>query len=496
MSTAINRCLIDNQPKVSPAKKQVRIHVHYLIAIVSLGIYGGQVCPYVDSLGLLDNILLLSLIFASMALIRPVLVRRKVSGSNCQQRMVSVARLDLSLYLIAALLLSSYFWLNFNFPFTTGLKVLFGFSLLGFFAALDTAAQEEQLAIESGKISEGKTTFLSLGNKVLIFTGVVCSGLVIVMLLLVAKDMEWLLSDTRELNDFEAVALITFEFFFVLAFLLGSMVNVVRSYSGNLSLRLSAQAEVLSDVADGELQQRIHDVGNDELTRLSGYINSTLSALEAGHLELSATRDLTIRALSSLAETRDNDTGLHIIRTQHYVKILAERLSAHPDFSAQLVPSFVELLYKSAPLHDIGKIGIPDHILLKPGKLTADEFTIMQTHAELGRNALACAAQGNEASEFLRLAQEIALNHHEKWDGSGYPNQLSGTDIPLSARLMALADVYDALISKRVYKKAMTHEQAREIILEGRGTHFDPRVVDAFLSTENSFLRISQQYCE
>ncbi|MGB0866481.1 MAG: HD-GYP domain-containing protein, partial [Granulosicoccaceae bacterium] len=216
--------------------------------------------------------------------------------------------------------------------------------------------------------------------------------------------------------------------------------------------------------------------------------------LEAGHRELAATRDLTIRALSSLAETRDNETGLHIVRTQHYVKLLAESLQLHPDFAEILQPAFIDLLYKSAPLHDVGKIGIPDHILLKPGKLNEDEFAVMRTHAQLGRDALASAAKENPASAFLRLAQEIALYHHEKWDGTGYPAMLSGEAIPLSARLMALADVYDALVSKRIYKAAMSHEQAKAIIVEGRGTHFDPRVVDAFLTVESGFVHIAKKY--
>jgi len=211
--------------------------------------------------------------------------------------------------------------------------------------------------------------------------------------------------------------------------------------------------------------------------------------------EVTVIQEVTIRALASLAETRDNDTGKHILRTQHYVRLLANKLAHHRRFAAFLTPATIDLLYKSAPLHDIGKVGIPDRILLKPGKLTPDEYEIMKLHTTLGGDAIAHAelAIGEEVG-FLRYAKEIAYNHQERWDGSGYPQGLKGDDIPISARLMAVADVYDALISKRVYKHAMTHEQAIEMIREGRGTHFDPDVVDAFLACEEGVREIANRY--
>lgn len=170
--------------------------------------------------------------------------------------------------------------------------------------------------------------------------------------------------------------------------------------------------------------------------------------------EVMAIQDVTIMALTSLAETRDSDTGNHIRRTQNYVRALARKLSLHPRFSSFLTLANINLLFKSAPLHDIGKVGIPDRILLKPGRLTPEEFEIMKTHTTLGRDALAHAEQmlGTEVA-FLTLAKEIAYSHQEKWDGSGYPQGLKGDDIPISARLMAVADVYDALISRRVYTR-------------------------------------------
>lgn len=211
--------------------------------------------------------------------------------------------------------------------------------------------------------------------------------------------------------------------------------------------------------------------------------------------ELEFIQDVTILALASLAETRDNETGNHIRRTQHYIRVLAERLQRHPQFALVLTRINIELIFKSAPLHDIGKVGIPDQILLKPGRLDAAEFEIMKTHTTLGMAAIEHAEQQlGRSAPFLAFAKQIALSHQEKWDGSGYPQGLSGTQIPVAARLMAVADVYDALISERVYKSAMSHEDACNTIIAGRSTHFDPDVVDAFVSAADEFASIAATY--
>lgn len=213
--------------------------------------------------------------------------------------------------------------------------------------------------------------------------------------------------------------------------------------------------------------------------------------------EVSMIQDVTIMAMASLAETRDNETGNHIRRTQNYVRILARQLQGHPRFAAFLSDANIELLYKSAPLHDIGKVGIPDRILLKPGKLTPEEFEIMKTHTTLGRDAILHAeVRLNSPNTFLRFARDIAYAHQEKWDGSGYPLGLRGDEIPVAARLMAVADVYDALISRRVYKPPFPHEQAVQIISEGRGKHFDPDMVDAFLQVAEDFRSIAATFAD
>jgi len=208
-------------------------------------------------------------------------------------------------------------------------------------------------------------------------------------------------------------------------------------------------------------------------------------------------QDVTILAMASLAETRDNETGNHIRRTQYYVKTLALKLRDHPRFCTYLTDQTIELLFKSAPLHDIGKVGIPDRILLKPGKLTPEEFEIMKTHTTLGRDAIAVAErQLGRSVDFLRLAKEIAYSHQEKWNGSGYPEGLAGDAIPISARLMAVADVYDALISRRVYKAPFSHAESLKMMSEGSGKHFDPDIIDAFLEVAEEFQAINARYAD
>ncbi|MGR8931142.1 MAG: HD domain-containing phosphohydrolase [Gammaproteobacteria bacterium] len=206
-------------------------------------------------------------------------------------------------------------------------------------------------------------------------------------------------------------------------------------------------------------------------------------------------QEVSIRALARLAETRDPETGNHILRTQTYVTTLASHLQTTARFNDVLTDHEIEILSRSAALHDIGKVGIPDHILLKPGPLTAEEMAIMQTHAQLGAEAIELAEKDMQRPvEFLKAAKDICHWHHERWDGKGYPDRLSGFAIPLSARIMAVADVFDALITKRVYKEAMSCEKARDIILAERGKQFDPDVTDAFIATFAQFEAIAEKY--
>lgn len=223
---------------------------------------------------------------------------------------------------------------------------------------------------------------------------------------------------------------------------------------------------------------------SDELVRRTEQLISAQSAI--------------ISAFCALVEARDNETGNHVRRTQHYLLTLCEKLSDHPRFASELNRSNIQLMFKSAPLHDIGKVAIPDYILLKPGKLTPEERLIMQRHAQFGADAIAAAEQeiGEGNASFLNYARQIALTHHERWDGSGYPQKLSGDAIPLAGRLMAIADVYDALISSRVYKPALPHHEAVDIMLAERGKHFDPDILDCMLESAAQFEDIARCFAD
>lgn len=213
--------------------------------------------------------------------------------------------------------------------------------------------------------------------------------------------------------------------------------------------------------------------------------------------QVDAIQDVTIQAMASLAEARDADTGNHIQRTQHYVRALAWKLSSHPRFRDFLSVANVTMLFRSAPLHDIGKSGIPDRILLKKGRLTSEEFEVMKSHTTLGRDAIARAEAAFGLNlPFLAMAKDISYSHQEKWDGSGYPQGLKGDAIPIPARLMALADVYDALISRRAYKESLSHVEAVEIIKTASGQHFDPDVVQAFVQIHQQFYAIALTYLD
>jgi putative two-component system response regulator len=221
-------------------------------------------------------------------------------------------------------------------------------------------------------------------------------------------------------------------------------------------------------------------------------LKNTMSTIQ----DVKAVQSVMISGLASLAEYRDPETGEHIKRTQNYVKALAITLKRKGLYTEELTQENIDTIYMSVPLHDIGKVGIRDEILLKPGKLTEDEFEIMKTHTSLGHKAIMNVGSKLKNSAFLNYAADVAFTHHEHYDGTGYPRGLKGNEIPLVGRLMAVADVYDALITKRVYKLAMSHDDAMEIIRSGSGTHFDPDVVACALELEKTFQNISQTYSD
>ncbi|MGA3066393.1 MAG: response regulator [Tepidisphaeraceae bacterium] len=239
------------------------------------------------------------------------------------------------------------------------------------------------------------------------------------------------------------------------------------------------------------------DAGADDFLHKPLKPSELLVCLKTAERILSLeTRDLAMFAMAKLAESRDPETGAHIERVQSFARVLAQNLSSQEDHRATVGGDFIRLIYQTSPLHDIGKVGIPDRVLLKPGKLDANEYSLMKTHADLGAQTLDAALQRFPNAKFLHMARDIALNHHEKWDGSGYPKGLAREQIPLCARIVALADVYDALTSRRIYKEAISHHEAKSVICAESGRHFDPAVVKAFLAAEQEFIAIKESLGE
>ncbi len=227
------------------------------------------------------------------------------------------------------------------------------------------------------------------------------------------------------------------------------------------------------------------------LTNEINYLNGNSGYLTITDTNLFNAPLGTVMGMAKLAEIRDNDIGKHLERVQKYTRILAGQLADTPEYDGYITERYVEDVCKSSILHDIGKVGIPDSILLKPGKLTSQEFCKMKTHAAIGGDIISMTENQVDDPTFLPLGREIAYHHHEKWDGSGYPDGQKGEKIPLSARIVAIADVYDTLTSKRVYKPAITHERTKMIIKDNRAIQFDPQIVDIFLSQEDKFKQIS-----
>ncbi|MCW8922049.1 MAG: HD domain-containing protein [Gammaproteobacteria bacterium] len=476
-----------------------RAHLHYLVTLLVIGIYGVQVCPFIESLTVMQLAIPIILIVSLQYLLRSQVIVPMIDKADYKTQVKTTFRLEWLLFLASGILLTAYNSIVYGFPAVSGLKVLVGFLAIGFFVAIDLALERELVLStylrEQGDSIQLDKNFFTLVAKFSLFSAVSILFLVSVFFLLINKDLEWL-AKMGEVSSGEARRAVFIEFAFVGVVLLGYTLLAIRSYARNLNFFFNNENRVLNDVSVGHLDRAVSVCSNDEFGIMAHRTNTMIRSLKERTEALQKTQDITFLSLASLAETRDNETGAHILRTQHYVKALAIALRGHPKFEAIFDDESIEQLHKSAPLHDIGKVGIPDAILLKPGKLDEDEFEIMKTHAQLGSDALKMAEAELGDSSFLRFAREIAASHHEKWDGSGYPAGLAGESIPVSGRLMAVADVYDALISKRVYKPAFDHDRAMEIIKQGRGVHFDPDIVDALFSIEDEVKAIAARYSD
>ena len=478
----------------------MRARLHYLAMMVVMPVYGIQVCPFIEDLNPFEVIASIGGLLLLMFLARRPLYSRIIESAPLIDQARRVLVLELIVPVTAGLILGAYNMVVHDFPFDSGLKILVGFAAMGIFAGADLALARECLIAgkvqREGLILDPSGGYLPLASKLALFAGVGVLLLVGVFALLVIKDLDWLVEVGGTIPLQEGRISILKEFGFVLLVALPETINVIRSFSRNLNVFLERENGALERVTAGHYDAHVPISSNDEFGVMASRTNEMIRRIRERTHELNLTRDVTILTLASLAETRDNETGAHILRTQRYIKALAEHLRSHPRFAGEIDDETIDLLYKSAPLHDIGKVGIPDAILLKPGKLTDEEFSIMKGHPQIGAEALKIAEKELGSNSFLRLGREISLTHHEKWDGSGYPAGLRGDEIPVSGRLMAVADVYDALISKRVYKRAFSHEQAIGIICEGRGRHFDPDIADAVKAMEGVFREIAQEFSD
>lgn len=474
-----------------------RTSFHYLIAAFLFALYGIAVCPFLDSLTTAQLLTPILCMFTVQWIVR-FLQEPKIRQLSAKKQVRRQFITDFSLFILGAVVLAAYNKWVYNFPLDSEAKVLLGMTILGFFIACDLSLFREYriaLTIENGEqsIIPDENPY-PLTNKFTWFASICMLSVVGIVVQVINKDLHWLMNRDSSISLAMAQLYILGEVIFVVVVMIAYMLMIILGYARNLKFVIASQNQILQHVTRGGLSAEVPVVSNDEFGLMAQRTNVMIGAMAQQQNEIKITRDTCILSLATLAETRDNETGGHINRTQNYVRSLALSLRVKEEYWQLLTANFIELLYKSAPLHDIGKVGIPDRILLKPGKLTDEEFAIMKTHPQIGADALDAAQRELGSNSFLRVAREISLTHHEKWDGSGYPAGLAGEDIPIAGRLMALADVYDALITERVYKPAFSHEKAKGIILNGRGSHFDPDVVDAFIACEQSFVNIAEQF--
>ncbi|WP_341666087.1 HD domain-containing phosphohydrolase [Vibrio sp.] len=465
----------------------------YVIAGVVFALYGGRVCPFLESLTSKEIFTHIGLTFLLLFLTRHFLL-----AHNPLIKEQNHARLDSTLFFMASIPLALFYNVYYSFGLDSNFKVILGMTLFGFLSGLilQLSSKIEHFA----KMKNNAEIFKLSGERQSIVKqmAIMITALIITLTALLSmvavKDIFWLEHNPDRLLDGSGTISVLKEFLYISAVMTCYVVTILVLWAKLARQILLSQESSLLEVTKGNIEKRLPVFEHNELGSMASLTNHMLDSLQSSQDEVKTTRDVAIVSLSALAESRDTETGAHILRTQEYVRALATYLSQFDKHNQLLTPSYIELLYKSAPLHDVGKVGIPDNILLKPGQLTEEEFEIMKGHPEIGANALSIAEKHLGSNSFLRLAKEISLTHHEKWDGSGYPKSLAGEEIPISGRLMAIADVYDALICERVYKKAFSHEKAKAIILEGRGSHFDPEIVDAFLAIEQEFIDIADKY--
>ena len=472
----------------------------YLISFFMLFIYITQVCHRITETNIHYLILSLLIVFGVGLSIRHYIIKFIVDKANSSTQVLKQFITELSIFIAMSIVFMIY--ISQITSFMCALKFIPTFIIMGLFTATEFSLKRERQLImycsQTKKHIDVHDKYLPVPIKLMIISIVCIISVTFVMSTVVNKDIKWLINLEKSHLYTNQHIIVIIKMTIVGFIFLSLIINLIYSYAKNLKMLLNNQNNILKSLYSGNMNVEVPICTNDEFGSMAYYTNKMIRKLREYTNELRVSQKVTILCLASLAETRDNETGAHILRTKFYVLTLATKLKNHPRFSAYLNEKTITLLGDCSQLHDIGKVGIPDSILLKPGKLTPEEFEIMKRHTIIGRDALQAAKKRlrSGTTPFLDLAQEIAYTHHEKWDGTGYPQGLKGEEIPISGRIMALADVYDALINKRVYKEAFSHEKAKEIIISERGKHFDPDIVDAFLAVEEKFKKIARKYVD
>lgn len=459
---------------------------HHLVSSVFVTIYGYSVCNFINGLEVsLWAATLLPVLVAQWMLRSAIAARISAASSAARPRLAFCG--ELGVFVIGGAVIGVVNSVFHGFPPGSGLKAMMGFVTIGIFAGVDQAFVRTRIRFEEGGMPSLPSTPRSpFAVRLGLSFGLVTALLLVVISLLVLRGIED--GTVQSAQGFRHLAI---EFAFVFLVILCYVGNCARGAERLLAKAVSEQVKTLGEAREGRARRRAVIGTHDEIGFVSGEINHLLDELDRAHETTTRTNDAIMQALIGLAGARDNETGAHLQRTQRYVGILCNQLALDPEHASALSPSAIADIVSAAPLHDIGKVAVPDAILRKPGRLTPEEFEVMKNHVTHGLAVIDKVVADVGATPFLAAARDVIAGHHEHWNGAGYPFGLKGAAIPLAGRVMALADVYDALRSARVYKPAMTHAEARRILIDGAGTQFDPLVLAAFLVAEPQFERIA-----
>jgi response regulator RpfG family c-di-GMP phosphodiesterase len=469
------------------AEGAVRSAIHHAVAAALLTVYGYHVCNFISGLAVAAWMASLAPILLLQWTARTALARFYVSASPIALRPRRAFLVELSAFAIGGAILGGLNVVVHGFPIGSGVKLGLGFITIGLFAGADAAIARSRARFDDGGLgAEAFGSHVPFDLRVGFVTALVMSLLTAISALLVLRAFDEL--STGGTGNFKRVAV---ELLFVLCVFVAYSFNLVRGLGGLVGRALREQIDTLQASQVAVSGRRAVVATTDEFGLITREINTLLDALDASHRNAARANDTMIRGLVSLAGARDHETGPHLRRTQRYVELIARRLASDPELGPSLHDEAIRLMRAAAPLHDIGKVGIPDRALRKPGRLTDEETAVVRTHVALGIEVLDGIVREVGHTPFLETARDVIAGHHERWDGRGYPRGLAGDDIPLAGRIMAVADVYDALRSVRVYKPAMSRENAKRVVTDGAGSHFDPRVVAAFLLVEPEIARIA-----